>query len=92
MDISAREESQGWNGLSTAEQIIVIVMQLWYEVGNGGFNQYFFNSTGDAAQKAPDAFRKIDAPQTADVVERANDLFGSGGPNRNRLKRQADIA
>ncbi len=91
MKLSAREESHGWDGLSKAEQIIVIVMQLWYEVGNGGFNQYFFNSTGDAAQKAPNAFREIGAPQTADVIKRANDLFGPGGSSKNRLKRQAQL-
>ena len=91
LKISAREESNGWDALSSAEHAIATVMLLWYEVGNGGFHQYFFNSTGDLAHKAPDAFREIGAPQTADVVDRANALFGSEGPNKNRRKRQAQL-
>ena len=89
--ISAREENIGWDALSSAERTIATAMLLWYEVGNGGFHQYFFNTTGDLSLKAPGAFRAIGAIETADVVEKANELFGSEGPNVNQLKRQAQL-
>ena len=89
--IAVREASIGWDALTAAERTIVDAMLLWYEVGNGGFVQYFFNSVGDYAHEAPSAFREIGALLTAEVVEQANALFGPNGPNRDRRKRQRQL-
>ena len=52
--------------LSQAEQTFRLVWELEGEVNNGGFEQHFFNSSGDIARLAPDALREIGAAATAD--------------------------
>jgi hypothetical protein len=60
-------------------------------VNNGGFTQYYFNSTGDLAQFAPTALDTIGATETAKVVRRANALFGPSGPPSDRSLRQDQL-
>ena len=45
------------------------------EVNNGGFNQFYFNSSGIFSDLAPEAFRRIGAPKFADLMNRANQLY-----------------
>jgi hypothetical protein len=56
------------------------------EVCNGGFDQFFSNSTGVLAPEAAEAFRKIGMPQIAVLIEQAMSLFGSNYP-RDRSER-----
>jgi Domain of unknown function (DUF4375) len=56
------------------------------EVCNGGFEQFFYNSTGILAPEAAEAFRKIGMPQIAVLIEQAMSLFGSNYP-RDRSER-----
>jgi Domain of unknown function (DUF4375) len=46
------------------------------EIYNGGFNQFFANSTGVLAPEAVRGFRAIGQVQTAAVVQRAMERFG----------------
>jgi hypothetical protein len=47
------------------------------EVCNGGFSQFFWNSTGVLAPEAVDGFTEIGQPGVASVVGRAMSLLGS---------------
>jgi hypothetical protein len=47
------------------------------EVCNGGFTQFFWNSTGVLAPEAVDGFIAIGQPHVAEVVERAMNMLGS---------------
>ena len=47
------------------------------EVCNGGFNQFFWNSTGVLAPEAANAFEAIGMPGLAALVRRAASFFGS---------------
>jgi hypothetical protein len=47
------------------------------EVCNGGFTQFFWNSTGVLAPEAVDGFIAIGQPQVADVLQRAMNMLGS---------------
>jgi Domain of unknown function (DUF4375) len=49
---------------------------LHLEVYNGGFWQYFFNSTGVTAPEARDSFSAIGMPEVASVVSQAIDRLG----------------
>jgi hypothetical protein len=42
------------------------------EVNNGGFNQFYFNSSGQLADFAEDAFITVGAHKLADLVREAN--------------------
>ncbi len=56
------------------------------EICNGGFDQFFFNSTGVLAPEAVEAFRKLGMPKVAALVEQAMSLFGPIYP-RDRANR-----
>lgn len=50
------------------------------EVCNGGFGQFFSNSTGVLAPEAVEGFRQIGQPRVAAVVESAMELLGPAYP------------
>jgi hypothetical protein len=58
------------------------------EINNGGFNQYFFNSSGDFAQKTIQSLRTIGANKTADILQQANDQFPNGNVPEDITERQ----
>ena len=57
------------------------------EVCNGGFDQFFYNSTGVLAPEAVAAYRLIGMPQLAAVVDRALNWFDKPYP-RERSQRK----
>lgn len=60
------------------------------EVCNGGFQQFFGNSTGVLAPEAVEGFREIGQSQIAALIERAMSLIGTPYP-RDREERQARL-
>ena len=51
----------------------------WYleaEVNNGGFNQFFWNSMGMFAYEAVEAYKLLGAPEYAELVQKAIDIYG----------------
>jgi hypothetical protein len=73
---------------SENQRIFSAIWGLEAEINNGGFQQYFFNSAGDAAPDAPAALRAIGAQQAAAIVAEALALFPQGPPPRDRATRQ----
>lgn len=61
------------------------------EVCNGGFHQFFSNSTGIVAPEALAAYRAIGADRCAAILERAMNLFPGRYP-RDREERVAALA
>src|SRR5687767_5733267 len=45
------------------------------EINNGGFNQYFINSSGDFAHETVKSLKLISANHTADILQKAIDQF-----------------
>ena len=60
---------------SKGQKAIYVLWILEAEINNGGFNQYYFNSSRDHAGSAPDALRLVGAAKFADLVERANGIY-----------------
>lgn len=73
--------------MTEPERVFVCVWQLEAEVNNGGFAQYYTNSSGDLAADAPAALEAIGATHTAGIVRAANALF-RGGPPRDPEARE----
>jgi hypothetical protein len=73
--------------LSEVDRVLVSIWALEGDVNNGGFHQYYFNSSGDTAFHAPIALRLIGAHAAADIVEEANLRFGPDGPPASRDRR-----
>ena len=58
------------------------------EINNGGFNQYFFNSSGDYAHKTIQSLLTIGANKTADILQKAIDQFPKRNVPEDRTERQ----
>jgi len=77
--------------LSEAERIFYITQALEMEVNNGGFSQFFFNSSGDFSNELVDAFTAIGAIKTVAICQKAIDAFGRDIPV-DRYERQEMLA
>ncbi len=84
----ARSAEVPFDSLSEPEKVLVSLWAIEAEVNNGGFHQFFFNSSGGCAFFAPTALRILGAPQMAHLAERANSVFGPAGPPRDWDARQ----
>lgn len=58
------------------------------EINNGGFSQYFFNSSGDFANNTIQSLLIIGANKTADILQNAIDQFPNGNVPEDRIERQ----
>lgn len=71
---------EGFAGLSPAERSYYAVSVLSGEVHNGGFDQYFGNSSGDQYQAARAGLRELEAEDALALLERAAALLFGDGP------------
>jgi Domain of unknown function (DUF4375) len=81
---SIPHEGSAFDALPERDRILVAIWGLEADVNNGGFDQYYFNSSGDRAFFAAEALERIGASQMAAIVREANALFGPEGPSRDR--------
>jgi hypothetical protein len=82
-----RWDRDGYAGLTPAEAVAYCVDALEREVNNGGFRQFFDNSSGDTAVETAAALDAIHARQAAALVRRALAQFPQGAPPRDRDER-----
>ena len=61
------------------------------EVVNGGFSQYFGNSSGGSWTEDLVMLKRIDAPQLAGILKRATAVFGWSGPAFDRDVREQQL-
>jgi hypothetical protein len=85
--ISDKIRKKGFESLSHPEKVLHHIYWLESEVNNGGFDQFFINSSGDYALDTPSALDEIGAHHTANLVKRAIYLFPGGLASRNREQR-----
>jgi hypothetical protein len=62
------------------------------EVNNGGFNHYFFNSSGDFSHRTIQSLQTIGAHKTAGILQKAIDQFPDGHVPEERADRQNILA
>jgi hypothetical protein len=80
-----------FSALSDIEQTLVTIWGLEADINNGGFDQYYSNSSGDQAALAPTMLRIVGADAMASLVERANAAFGPQGPSQHRETREEQL-
>lgn len=66
--------------LNEAEKVFYIVCALEEAINGEGFDGYFFNSSGNFANEAEAACRKIGADNIADICKKALDAYGGSLP------------
>jgi hypothetical protein len=88
---TARFWTTPFSELTEPERTFVTIWTLEADVNNGGFDQYYLNSSGDHAHDAPRALRAVGAETMAQIVDDANAVFGPGGPPADRDARLAAL-
>lgn len=73
--------------LTEAQRNFYFNQNLEREVNNGGFNQYFINSSGDFTHETINSLRTIGANLTADILQSAIDQFPDKKVPRDRDER-----
>lgn len=66
--------------LNEYERVFFVTQTLEQEVNNGGFSQFFYNSSGDFSNELVDAFTKIGALKTAEICQKALSVFNGKVP------------
>jgi hypothetical protein len=72
----------------TANNVVFLVEGLEGEVNNGGFDQFFFNSTGNYSLETVRALELINANKTAAILREACDRFPGSMPPTDILARR----
>jgi hypothetical protein len=71
------EEYQAVLTWTKSQQAIYTIWWLEAEVNNGGYNQFYANSSGQFYKLLPDALKLVGAMKFADLTERANKTYES---------------
>jgi hypothetical protein len=66
-----------YQDLSAPERVFLLIWELESEVNNGGFHQYFHNSSGAGAPHIVAALKAIGAQATAAIAQRALNAVNS---------------
>jgi hypothetical protein len=78
-DVKVRRDSEHavdvFSSLSAGFRMVYATRVLQDEVNNGGFNQFFWNGSGNLAAHARDGFRLFGAHALAALVEKAIAIF-----------------
>jgi hypothetical protein len=89
--VSQKVDMQGFDSLSPAEQVVYCIWWLEGEVNNGGFHQFFFNSSEDFYSETSAALLRIGATKTNDLLETACRLAFAGSPSKDNTARQSAL-
>lgn len=74
--------------LTEPQKYLYLNQSLEREINNGGFSQYFYNSSGDFAHETIISLRAIGAYKTAEILQNAIDQFPGAAVPRDRAMRQ----
>jgi len=81
---------EDFSSQSIAQKVFSALWEVESEVNNGGFSQYFVNSSAESAHFVVDALNMIGAPKTADICKRAIvTAFPAGLPQSEEAIRSA---
>ena len=73
-----KDFSKGYATVMTfnkSRRAIFVIWELEAEVNNGGFNQFYFNSSGQYAKLTPEALKLVGADKFASLVNKANKIY-----------------
>jgi hypothetical protein len=85
-------DESGWDALTDVEKQIYAIQLLDMEVNNGGFAQYYFNSSGDSWQDALSGLDKIGAVQRHQLMLATLEKFIDSSPSQDRDKRMSQLS
>ena len=74
--------------LNAHQKVFFWIQSLEREINNGGFNQYYFNNSGDFAHETVESLKAIGAEKTALILQKANHQFPGNRVPKDRDERQ----
>jgi hypothetical protein len=74
--INQKAEREGAQSLTTEERIVLAVEALEREVNNGGYDQFFVNSSREFAPIIVGALQRIGCKKTANITQKAIEALG----------------
>jgi len=74
--INQKAEREGAQSLTTEERIVLAVEALEREVNNGGYDQFFVNSSREFAPIIVGALQRIGCKKTANITQQAIEALG----------------
>ena len=82
---------EAMENLNEFERVFYVAQLLEMEVNNGGFSQFFYNSSGDFSGELVHVFTEIGAMKTAEICKKALEAFGREIPmNRDEREEMLD--
>jgi hypothetical protein len=69
------EDRERVASLTPGQRAVYVTWMVEAEVNNGGFNQFYYNSSGQLADFGEESFKAIGAPKLADLVHEANTIY-----------------
>ena len=91
IECAGKAHDCGIGALTEPERLVFLIHQLVGEVGNGGVEQFFSNSSGAFALQTVDALWIVGAPKTAKRLAALNGLFPGGQPSTDGGKRDGEL-
>lgn len=85
-------EKNGWEALTVAEKHICAIEELDAEVNNGGFAQYYFNSSGDHWEHAQAGLATIGAKERHQLMSATVKTFRDSMPSNDRDTRTSQLS
>jgi len=89
--IMEKIDNSGIENLSNEEKRFYAVYELDNEVNNGGYLQYFDNSSGDLAYLIIKALKSINSNTVLEITKKAIGIYGKV-PSRNQEERMNEIS
>ena len=80
MALDGKDGRVGAAGLSDEERVVLAVEALEREVNNGGYGQFFTNTSNAYAPMIVDALGRIGCREAAEITQAAVDALGLEGP------------
>jgi len=90
--VMKRREKVGFKRLTKVQKVYYCIWLLDAEVRNGGFSQYFVNSSGNLAHFTRKALKALGATQTEAILALAMSSFGIQGPSTARDTRHEQLS
>lgn len=86
------EEADGAAGLTRPQHLYSCLFMCDAEICNGGFSQYFVNSSGNDWTDALSAFKELGFHERTAMMKEAIAFFGEDGPSVDRDQRQVQLS
>lgn len=84
--VNQKAEREGQSSLTDVEKTVLAVEALEREVNNGGYAQFFLNSSREFASTIVTSLQRIDCPKTAQITQRAIRALGISDPKAKNIE------